>query len=329
MAGIFILGSNSFAGSVFVDSALSEEHEVWGINRSAEPSPVFLPHKRNPRAGFYTFRQMDINHDLPALCGWLAELRPTCVVDFAGQGMVAESWQDPAQWFQTNIVSKVKLHDFLRRQPWLEKYIRVSTPEVYGSTSRPIREDQSYRPSTPYAVSHAAIDMSLTAFHNNYHFPVVIARFANFFGPGQQLYRIVPKTILCVLTGKKLPLHGGGTAVRAFIHARDVASGLLAVIRNGIPGHVYHFSPDRFYSVRDVVQIICRKLGVEFATAVEVTADRAGKDHAYLMDASRARAELGWQPAISFEDGVDQTIQWIRANLDYLKTLSWDYVHKA
>lgn len=328
MAGILVLGSNSFAGSVFVDSALSGGHQVWGINRSPEPSPVFLPYKGNPRAVSYAFRRMDINRDFSTLCEWLTEMRPAFVVDFAGQGMVAESWQDPAQWYQTNIVSKVRLHDFLRRQLWLEKYIRVSTPEVYGSTADLIREDHPYRPSTPYAVSHAATDMSLTAFYNNYRFPVVLGRFANFFGPGQQLYRIVPKTILCALTGKKLPLHGGGTSVRAFIHARDVASALLRVIHKGVPGEVYHFSPERFYSIREVVETICRKVGVEFARTVEMTTDRPRKDQAYLMDASKARAELGWQPHIGFEQGVDQTIEWIRANLDYLKTLSWEYVHK-
>jgi len=328
MAGVFVLGCNSFAGSVFVDAALSAGYRVWGANRSPEPSAAFLPYKTNPRAAFYMFRQMDINHDLAELCAWLAEVQPPFVVDFAGQGMVAESWQDPAQWYRTNVVSKVELHEFLRRQRWLQKYVRVSTPEVYGSTTNLIREDHPYRPSTPYAVSHAAIDMSLTAFFTHYRFPVVLARFANFFGPGQQLYRLVPKAILCALTGRKLPLHGGGTSVRAFIHARDVASALLATMRDGTPGEIYHFSPDRFQSIREAVEIICARLGVEFARVVEVTPDRPAKDQAYLMDASKARARLGWQPQITFEEGVDQTIEWIRANLDYLSTLSWDYVHK-
>jgi dTDP-glucose 4,6-dehydratase len=328
MAGILVLGSNSFAGSVFVDSALTEGHRVWGINRSAESSAVFLPCRSNPRASAYVFRQLDINYDLPAICQLLDEVKPDYLVDFAGQGMVAESWQDPAQWYQTNIVSKAKLHDFLRRQVWLQKYIRISTPEVYGSTSSLIGEDYSYRPSTPYAVSHAAIDMSLTALFNNYGFPVVLTRFANFFGPGQQLYRIVPRAILCALTGRKLPLHGGGTSVRAFIHARDVASGVLAAVARGVPGETYHFSPDRFFSIREVVELICRKLGVNFDEAVEVTDDRQGKDQAYLMNAAKARAELDWQPMISLDQGVEQTITWIRANFNYMKTLSWDYAHK-
>lgn len=328
MSGIFVLGSNSFAGSVFVDSALSEGHRLWGVNRSAESSAVFLPCKSNPRASAYQFRQMDINSDLPAVCEWMTETKPEYVVDFAGQGMVAESWQDPGQWYQTNIVSKAKIHDFLRKQDWLRKYIRISTPEVYGSTSSLIREDQPYRPSTPYAVSHAATDMSLTAFFNNYRFPVVLTRFANFFGPRQQLYRIVPRAILCAMTGRKLPLHGGGTSIRAFIHARDVASAVLATMARGKAGETYHFTPDRFVSIKEVVELICCKLGVDFERAVEVTADRPGKDQAYLMDASKARSELGWRPTISLEEGVDQTIGWVRANLEFMKTLSWDYAHK-
>src|SRR5919108_5705205 len=230
MARVAVLGSNSFAGAVFVDSAISAGDEVLGINRSPEPSPIFLPYRNNARASAYRFRQLDLNRDFNAVCAALAEFGPAFVVDFAGQGMVAESWSRPEQWYETNIVAKVKLHEFLRTQPGLKKYVRVSTPEVYGSTSQLVREQQSYAPSTPYAVSHAAIDMSLGAFHRNYGFPVVLTRFANFFGPGQQLYRIVPRTIIYALTGRRLKLDGGGTAVRAFIHSRDVAAALLRVL---------------------------------------------------------------------------------------------------
>ena len=101
--------------------------------------------------------------------------------------MVAESWTAPAQWYTTNIVAKVRLHDWLRQQSWLERYVRISTPEVYGSHDTLQPESWHLNPSTPYAVSHAAIDLSLRAFHAHYGFPVVFTRFANFYGPGQQL----------------------------------------------------------------------------------------------------------------------------------------------
>jgi dTDP-glucose 4,6-dehydratase len=266
---------------------------------------------------------------LEAIFTELSRFEPEYVVDFAGQGMVAESWRSPEQWYQTNIVSKVRLHDFLRKQPWIKKYVRVSTPEVYGSTAHVIGEDQPYAPSTPYAVSHAATDMSLTAFYRNYGFPVVLTRFANFFGPGQQLYRIVPRTVIFALSRRKLPLHGGGTSVRAFIHSADVANGLLHSLERGIPGQAYHFSPEDFHSIRETVETICKEMGADFDEVVEIADDRPGKDQAYLMDAAKARAELGWRPRFSFVEGIRQTIAWVKENFDEISRLPLDYLHKA
>src|SRR5450432_349569 len=134
MPRIAVIGSNSFAGAAFVDAALSAGHEVLGINRSAEGSPLFLPYKSNPRAAAYSFRQLDLNREMELVCSALEGFAPAFIVDFAGQGMVAESWNWPEQWYETNIVAKVRLHNFLRTRPWLVKYVRVSTPEVYGTT---------------------------------------------------------------------------------------------------------------------------------------------------------------------------------------------------
>lgn len=328
MLTIFVLGSNSFAGSCFVNAALTAGHKVIGINRSPEGPHFFLRYRHNSRRANYQFHQLDLNRDLAGIKELVISATPDYVVDFAGQGMVAESWLHPEQWYQTNIISKVRLHDFLRSQDWLKKYIRVSTPEVYGSTQQLIQEDHSYNPSTPYAVSHAAIDMSLTAFYKQYGFPVVLTRFANFFGPGQQLYRIVPRTILFILDGRKLQLHGGGTSVRAFIYGDDVADGLLRVIDRGRIGDAYHFSPDKFFTIRQIVERICEKMGANFSKTIEVSADRQGKDQAYLMDASKAVKELGWKAAIDLDAGIDATISWVRTNFNDLKTLSWNYEHK-
>ncbi len=324
-----VIGSNSFAGAAFVARAVGDEAEVIGFNRSPENSQIFLPYKQSKNAGRYTFHQADINHDLPKILGHLESFRPQVVVDFAGQGMVAESWLNPSQWYTTNIVAKVCLHDQLRRYDWLKRYVRISTPEVYGSHDSLLKETWQYNPSTPYAVSHAAIDMSLRAFHQNYGFPVIFTRCANFYGPGQQLYRIVPRTIIYALTGRKLQLHGGGTAVRAFIYAADVADGIMRALDSGKPGEVYHFSPERFLTIRQVVEVICQRMDVPFDSLVEFAPDRPGKDQAYLMDSSRARKELGWAESVSFEQGIDATISWVKANLDEIKTLPLDYIHKV
>jgi dTDP-glucose 4,6-dehydratase len=324
-----VIGSNSFAGSAFVFRALEDGADLIGFNRSPEGSDIFLPYKQSANKHRYTFYQADINHDLALIIDQLEKFKPDVVIDFAGQGMVAESWDNPAQWYTTNIVAKVKLHDYLRKCSWLKRFVRISTPEVYGSHENKITESWQFNPTTPYAVSHAAVDMSLKAFHQNYGFPVVFTRYANFYGQHQQLYRIVPRTIIYALTGRKLYLHGGGTSVRAFIHAKDVADGIMRSIHQGIPGEIYHFSPETFYTIKEVVEIICGQVGVDFSQLVEMSPDRPGKDKAYLMDSAKARKELSWNDSVSFTQGVSETLSWARANLEEINRLPLDYIHKA
>lgn len=324
-----IIGSNSFAGAAFVLRALDTGAKVIGFNRSPEGSNIFLPYKKSPNKGNYLFYQADINHDLEKIVSVLNDFQPEVIVDFSGQGMVAESWDNPSQWYTTNIVAKVRLHDFLRKCEWLKRFIRISTPEVYGSHDNKITESWDFNPTTPYAVSHAAIDMSLKAFWQNYDFPVVFTRYANFYGSGQQLYRIVPRTIIYALTGRKLYLHGGGSSIRAFIHSTDVSDGILKSILNGMPGEIYHFSPNQFYTIKEVVETICLAVGVEFSDLVEMAPDRAGKDKAYLMDSDKARLELGWNDNTTLERGINETVTWVKENLSEINNLPLDYIHKA
>lgn len=323
-----VLGSNSFAGAAFVARAIEKGIEVVGFNRSPEGTPIFLPYRRSRNAGLYRYVCADINRDLDRISRELEEFRPQAIIDFAGQGMVAESWANPEQWYATNVLAKVRLHERLRTYSWLKKYVRISTPEVYGSSKGRLDESCCYNPTTPYAVSHAAIDMSLAAMHQQYGFPVIIGRFANFFGAGQQLYRIVPRTIIYALIGKRLQLHGGGQSIRAFIHSADVSAGIMACLIAGVPGQKYHFAPERFLTIREVVETICQRLGTKFESFVETSAERPGKDMAYLMDSSKARRELGWRDTMTFERGVDETIDWVRDNLDEIKQLPLDYIHK-
>ena len=323
-----VLGSNSFAGAAFVARALADGADVIGFNRSLEPSPIFLPYRNIKGNGSYTFVQADINYDLDAILGELDIFCPQVVVDFAGQGMVAESWQNPAQWYNTNIVAKVKLHDQLRLRNWLKCYVKISTPEVYGSQESLLQETWQYNPSTPYAVSHAAVDQSLRAFHQQYDFPVIFTRFANFYGPGQQLYRIIPRTIIYALLGKKLQLHGGGNSVRAFISGVDVADAVMRSINSGVVGEVYHFSPERFLTIRQIVEIICSQMDIDFSDLVEIAPDRPGKDKAYLMDSKKARRELSWHESHTFEEGVDETIHWVKEYIDEISSLPLNYIHK-
>lgn len=324
---LLVIGSNSFSGASFVDHALDQGARVVGTSRSPEPVDAFLPYKWKPGRGF-EFHQSDLNSDLPGLMELVRSLRPDYVVNFAAQSMVAESWQRPQDWFQTNVVANVMLHDQLRRCDFLRKYVHVSTPEVYGSCSGFVPETQPFNPSTPYAVSRAAADMSLRTFHAAYGFPVAWTRAANVFGPGQQLYRIIPRTVLFVRLQRRIQLHGGGVSQRSFIHAHDVADATLRIARAGRAGEVYHVSTDRIISIRELVGMICTRMGARFEDHVDVVGERLGKDAAYLLDSRKLRDELGWRDRVSLEQGVDEVIAWVDANLDVLRRQAMDYVHK-
>ena len=328
--GILVIGSNSYTGAAFTAHALSQGYEVVGVSRSEELDPVFLPYRLGPADSLkrFSFLRMDLNEKAEEIAHLAQERNLSFVANFAAQSMVAESWLTPVHWYQTNVVANVRLHEELRKWDGLKKYLHVTTPEVYGSCSGVVKEDAPFNPSTPYAASRAASDLHLMTFYKRYNFPVVFTRAANVYGPGQQLYRIVPRATLFSRIGKKLPLHGGGHSTRAFIHGDDVAAASMAILKEGTPGEVYHLSTDRFISIRDLVAMVAQKTGTTFEKLAEVTEDRPGKDAAYLLDSSKAKKQFSWSPKIRLEEGVESVVRWIDGNLSTLRGLPDHYIHK-
>jgi dTDP-glucose 4,6-dehydratase len=335
---ILVIGSNSFSGSHFVAEALRHGHQVWGVSRSPEPEAVFLPYRWSEsstgeplaNADNFCFAAVDLNTQLDTLLQLIDRVQPAVVVNFASQGMVAESWLNPTHWYKTNVVAQVALHDALRQKSFLQKYVHVTTPEVYGSTDGGwIKEHTHFAPSTPYAVSRAACDLHLLSFHKAYGFPVVFTRAANVYGPGQQLYRIIPRAMLSARTGQPMQLHGGGHSERSFIHIHDVVRATLLLAIEAEPGSTWHLSTREAISIRTLVDSICERCGIPFASVVEESGDRLGKDQSYLLDSSAMRERFGWSDQVSLSDGLRDTLAWVDANLDRLKTLPWTYQHKA
>ena len=325
---VLVIGSNSFSGASFCAWLLEQGHRVIGVSRSAEADRVFLPYRWLPKQDSFTFEKIDLNHDLEALNGLMKSERPSRVFNFAAQSMVGESWKHPDHWMMTNVVSAVRLHDMLRKHDFLERYVHITTPEVYGSTEGFIKEYTPFNPSTPYAVSRAAGDMSLKTYFAAYDFPVVFTRAANVYGPGQQLYRIVPRTILFLMLGRKLQLHGGGQSRRSFIHMRDVSDATWRIATQAPLGETYHISTDEIVTIRQLVDILCVKLDKRFEDCVEVVGERMGKDAAYMLDSTKLRQTLGWKDHVSLDEGLDDCIAWVRRDLEQLKLQPFDYVHK-
>jgi dTDP-glucose 4,6-dehydratase len=327
---VLVLGANSFSGQDFVDLLLdSPDYAVIGLSRSPERSRTFLRYKERRNLASYRYHQLDLNTDSAKILDLLDAERPEYVVNFAAQSEVAPSWERPEHWFETNTVALAKLVNHLRQRPYLRRYLHVSSPEVYGTCVGRVREDAPLAPSTPYAASKAAADLLLSTYQREFGFPLLTVRATNVYGARQQLFKIIPRSIICVRLGKTIQLHGGGSAVKSYIHIRDISRGELAILERGEVGQVYHLSPEHGVAVCDVVRTVCECMNNSFERCTEIVAERPGQDAAYVIDSARARLQFGWAPRITLEQGLGEVIDWVGGNWEVIKDLPLVYEHRA
>jgi len=312
-----------------VNDLLERGFEVIGISRSKEINDVFLPYKwKNKKDIKFSFYALDLNHQLEEIKVLIKKEKPEFVINFAAQGMVAQSWLSPEDWYQTNVVSQVKLHDFLRTCDFISKYIHVTTPEVYGSTSGWKKESFNFNPSSPYAVSRAACDMHLKSFLMAYKFPVIFTRAANVYGPGQQLYRIIPRMMMCSKIKEQLNLQGGGLSKRSFVYITDVTDATFKICMEGQIGKTYHISSNQQISILNLVKLFCNNFNINFEKLVRVSDSRLGHDDAYMLDSEFIRQSLKWEDKINIENGLEKTMKWVKGNFKTLEKLPQIYEHK-
>ncbi len=330
MNKICVLGANSFSGQDFVDLLLDNPaYQVIGVSRSPERSALFLKYRERKDLSRYRYHALDMNRDMPALLELLAAEKPDAIVNFAAQSEVAPSWEHPEHWFQTNTVALAKLVNFLRKQVFLKRYLHVSSPEAYGTCVGTVTEESPLNPSTPYAASKAAADFLLKTYAKQFGFPLLTVRATNVYGARQQLFKIIPRSAIYIKLGRKIQLHGGGRAVKSYIHIRDVSHGEKAILELGRIGELYHLSPDQGVEIREVVRTIAERLGTTFEDATEIVAERPGQDAAYVIDSTKARTELGWKPTISLKQGLDDVVAWVDAHWDAIRTQPLEYKHAA
>jgi dTDP-glucose 4,6-dehydratase len=327
MSDLAILGAHSFSGNSFI-SSLKPNTSIVAISRSKQINQVFnaiLPSRSNLNI---TSINWNLNEDPASVVRTINESGCKIVVNFAAQSMVGQSWNYPEDWYEANVLSFSKFLTKIQKESKIEKFIQFTTPEVYGSTEGWIKESFNFAPNSPYAISRAAGDWHLKALHDNFDFPVIFTRAANVYGEHQQLYRIIPRVIISALTGKRIPLQGGGKSIRSFIHMDDVSRALLRIIDSGIPGSSYHISTNDLISIYDLIALIAAKLNVEMKDLVDEVPDRPGKDFAYQLDSQKIREDLGWCDEISLESGLQRTIEWVKNNLSELRELPLDYAHR-
>lgn len=326
---IVVIGSNCFTGSHIVDVLLEKPTNfAVGVSRSPEKKSFFLPYKAR-QSNRFRFHQLNLVSQADQIISLLDQYEPSCVINVAALSEVGLSNFQPSEYFETNSLGVVRLCNALRERTYLKRYIHISSAEVYGSCTRPLHETAPLNPSTPYAVSKAAADMYLLTLSRNFGFPMNLIRSTNVYGKHQQLYKIIPRTMIYLRQGRTIELHGDGEAVRAWLHVRDVARGINLVMEKGRSGEIYHFSDENSVSIADLVRTICEQMGYDFKSSTTSVPERVGQDARYLLDYKKAKSELGWMPQVPFREGLRETAKWVEENWLEIEKESLSYVHQV
>ena len=324
-----ILGSGSFAGQLIFAEYLKRNYDVYGFNRSRAKDhhqwPWIKKYKNDLESRWFEY---NLTNNVDEMINHIKRLEPNIIIDFMGQGMVAPSWEKPEVWYTTNIAIKARLMNALIDSSFLQKYIRIGTPEVFGSNKNFIKEDECFNPSTPYAVSHAAIDFNLRCLYKQYDFPYLIGRFANFYGVGQQLYRIIPRLFLSCRGEKDFILDGKGESRRSFIFSNDIISAIDSMVKFNGTGQEFNFSSNEEISIISLVNKICNLTNVDKSKILKFGPERPGKDRYYRLDIKKAKNVLNWEPEFFLDEGLQFINQWISENIENLSNKSWAYEHK-
>jgi len=305
-----------------------DTERVIGIGRNPpKPAPFTLDVGKGDRR--YSYHAYHVTYELDLLLELLDREKPQVIVNYAAQGEGAVSWKHSWRFFETNSMALARLAEALMSRDYLERLIHIGTSELYGSMDLPAREDAPLQPTSPYAASKAAFDMYLISVQKVLKFPMNIIRPSNAYCPGQLLHRVVPKAVVCGLTGRKLPLHGGGRAEKSYIHARDLARAIHLVADKAPSGAVYNAGPPKPISIRALVETVAKVMGMRFEDLCEVTGERLGQDARYWLDSSAIKRDVGWEPKIGLEEGIAEMVEWGRTYLDQLRDWPTDYTLRA
>ncbi len=268
----------------------------------------------------YSFVQGDIC-DGKSVQLLLEERKIDGIINFAAESHVDRSIMGASEFVRTNVMGTNVLLEAAKTHT-LEKFVQISTDEVYGSLGAEGRfsEDTPLHPNSPYAASKASADLLALASHHTFGLPIVVTRCSNNYGPFQFPEKLIPLMIANAMSDKLLPVYGDGGNVRDWIHVLDHCSAIDAVLHKGKAGEVYNIGGKSEQKNLDVVKIILRALDKP-ESLITFVADRLGHDRRYAIDARKIERELGWHPEHTFEHGIAQTIAWYRENTAWWKRI--------
>jgi dTDP-glucose 4,6-dehydratase len=332
MAVLLVTGGAGFIGSNLVRYALAHTADRILIVDKLTYAGSLRSLEEPLADARVTFIQADIaNH--AAMSRVFSEHRPDAVLNLAAETHVDRSIDSARPFIDSNIVGTFVLLEVAREQlrggvlaerVQTFRFLHVSTDEVFGtlgSTGR-FSEETPYAPNSPYAASKASADHLVRAYWHTYGVPVLTTNCSNNYGPYQFPEKLIPLMILNALDGRPLPIYGDGGNVRDWLHVEDHCSGLLTVLRSGLPGETYNIGGGNERTNLEVVDAICEAVeglrpGLDVRRLKTFVTDRPGHDRRYAIDATKITRELGWRPRHRFEDGLRETVRWYADHRDW------------
>ncbi len=248
------------------------------------------------------------------------------IVHFAAESHVDRSIENSQIFIETNVLGTQVLLECAKKHH-CEKFIHVSTDEVYGSLGETgeFTEDSPLQPNSPYAASKAASDLLVRSYFQTYKLPVIITRCSNNYGPYQFPEKLIPLMINNILSQKKLPVYGTGTNIRDWLYVEDHCDAILTLMNSGSVGEVYNIGGGTEMTNLDLVKYLIQSLNAD-ESLIDFVPDRLGHDFRYAINFDKLNTELNWKPKTSFEEGLKKTISWYVSNEEWLQDVtSGDY----
>ncbi|SDL15019.1 dTDP-glucose 4,6-dehydratase [Maridesulfovibrio ferrireducens] len=314
---LLVTGGCGFIGTNFI-YLMQERHPDWKIVNLdkltyAGNRKNLLAIENNADAN-YSFIHGDIC-DKTLVTNIIEEYQIEAVVNFAAESHVDRSINDPAPFLTTNIQGAQNLME-CARQAGLEKFVHVSTDEVYGTLAKnepAFTEDNPLIPNSPYSASKAGADLMARAYFETYNFPISITRCSNNYGPYQFPEKLIPLMYTKAVAGEQLPIYGDGSNIRDWIYVDDHCTGVELTLLKGQPGRAYNFGGAAEKTNLELVRELLSILGKD-ESSITFVKDRPGHDQRYAMDFTVAQNELGFSPSVTFAEGIRKTIQWYQDN---------------
>ena len=330
---LLVTGGAGFIGSAFIREAIPLGHEILNVDSLTYASCLSNLASVDKHKN-YSFKKMDIK-DSKSINKLVELFSPDAIIHLAAETHVDRSIDNPLNFIETNILGTYNLLEAAysywvkKQKPSNFRFLHVSTDEVFGSLGKDgfFTEDSSYSPRSPYSASKASSDHLVRAWGETYDLPILVTNCSNNYGPYQFPEKLIPLVIMNAINKKDIPIYGDGKNVRDWLHVTDHVKALIIVLEIGAIGSTYNIGGNNELENIQLIKKLCNILDkkmpsdVSYSNQIKFVSDRPGHDMRYAIDSSKISNELGWQPNITIDNGLEETVLWYLNNNEWLDKL--------